>query len=236
MGHAAVVRGHDDQGVVLDLFILRLVEPVQQHADAVVHALEHGGHFRTALVGLGVAQFFVLGQQILFGNDRAMDGVVPKIEKEGFTFDRLDPFDRLFRQSLIQILAFGPRLQVADGVLVGRVIVTRPGQVSAANDKVKALVIGVVLRFVCQVPLPDVGSGVTAILQRLGQSIDLKGHMILALDLSAIGLLGRLERLWLRHAFARDGHGHPQSCRILARHNAGPGRRAEGAGCVGIGE
>ncbi len=160
-----------------------------------------------------------------------MDGVVRQVEEEGAVLVLLDELLGLDGQPVAEILAFAAALpQPGHGVALalvrpeirGRMAVMRSGDV-----EVETLMLGVIVP-AAEVPLADAGRDIAGRLERLGDVHFVQGQ-ILPPRRHEQPMGGRV-------AFAGDPIGQMQSRGPLAGEDAGPRRRADRAGGVGVGE
>jgi len=234
---AAVVGEEDDDRVVGDA---QLVELVEEAPEALVNAPEHRGHDGVALVAAGVLLRGEAFRDLLLVAPGAVDGVVPEVEEEWPPAVGLDELEGLVGDAIGDVLAVGAGRDVASLEAIGRVVARRPGVGRTVERHVEALDVRPVLGPQAEMPLADVAGAVARVAERLGdgvlrgrQEAAARGREDLAVRRSRLGqerLVGRQRRQ------VTGGRGDPQAGGVLAREDAGAGRRAEGAGGVGVHE
>ena len=228
-----VVGGEDDDRLVGDL---QLVEPVEHAADALVEALQHGRHDRTALLPARVCPAAAVFHELLLRLKRRVHGVVPQAEEERTMAVIIDVLEGLVGETVGEVLALGPVNEGLDAVR--REVARRAGVVTAGDVDVEALLLRPP-RLVAEVPLADEARGIAGLLERLRQRPLLQRQEAPAprADHLQPRLGGLAEQRGIRLRREMPGRrGDLEARGVLARHDARPGRRAQRVGGVGVGE
>ena len=173
---AAVVRGEDDDGVLLEA---EFVQRGQHAAHAFIHALDHRG-IRGFALPLGLRDLFILGDHLRLGLQRRVDAVMREVKEERAVALVADELHRFVGQAVRQVLA---RLAVGQHVpcralvgggdgpvaVVGKEVVARRAVAVAGDVHVKAMMLRQRERFAAEVPLADAGRAIAGFAQGLGQ-------------------------------------------------------------------
>ena len=166
---AVVAREHDHRAVSNPCPL----QSVQHTSHGVIDAVNHC-RIDWIVLPLPVLQTLVLGDEILLGLDRRMDGIVRDVQEERLLAIALDELNGLVRFAVRQVLSLVPgsqrrnphreTRQFYERIEVG----WRLAVVPAAVIFVKPLIYWKITSS-AEVPLPDVGAGVSQRLEHLGQ-------------------------------------------------------------------
>ena len=244
-GQPAVVRGEDDHGVFGQP---RLFQCRQKPPDVPIEVLNHRriGGVRLNRAAYDVLVFLVLAGKglprheridrvqahstslgLILGPVRRLDlnrnvhGIVPEVKEERPAVILADQADGLVGQPIGQVLSRRPIRQRFDPPRA-EVAILRLPPVAAADVHVEAMLLGKV-RLLAQVPLADVPRAVARVLQSPGQTV-LRQRQVVdvrRVDESPLGVRA-------------DPVRHTDAGRVSAGQEAGPARRADGAGRIGI--
>ena len=97
------IVGEKDENCVLSQ--TKFIQLGQDPAKALVHALEHGGHDGIALLAPRIGLFGKLFGVFFLVSPRAMNSVLPKVQKEGIAFVFFNEGDRFVGQSVGDIFS-----------------------------------------------------------------------------------------------------------------------------------
>ena len=213
---AAVVGVEDDDRPLGQAVLLDAVEDL---AEAGVHRLDHRAHDRVVHRVVGAGLRLVLGDQLRVLQQRPVDDVVRDVEEERVVPVRVEEGERPIGD-LAGVVGVGQRVVLVLGLDRGQDVV------EALGGRVHRPA-GYVLLVDVEVPLAEVAGGVALGLEQLGERDLLERQA---------GDFGRAEEAGVRVGAAGDVVGDLEACRVLAGHQAGPGRRADRVGRVGVRE
>jgi len=231
---AAVVGGEEEDRLVGEF---EAVEGVEEGADGVVHALDHGGVGGAALGVPEIDAGAVFFDESLLRVEGGVDAELPVVEEEGSVPVRFHPRDGLGGHAVLEMLAGGAFLEVLE--LPRRDEAARRAGAGVVRDVHVEAVLQRRIRLRPEVPFAEVSGGVTGGLQRLRERgvarlqprrrLGLDGVLIGRRRFPRRGLEPHLRQVAARRGDAGAGGAEP-------REDGGARRRAERAGRVGAGE
>ena len=252
-GEAAVVGREEEDRIVGNAFFL---ERGQQAADVFVEVLHHArvgrvglelparhGDVLLVLDGMHLAGLkrvelvqpergrlgLVFLNVVLGRLDRRVEGIVGQMQEEGaLRVATLDQGDRLIRQPVGQVLPFGAVFEIFHAVR-REVAFARAAPLESADVDVEAVLVRPVGP-AAEVPLADVPGLVAAALQRGGQGGLFQRQVV------DVGRVDQAAAAGMEVPAPGDPVGHADVGGVLAGEDARPGRAADGAGGIGVGE
>jgi hypothetical protein len=237
---AAVVGSEQHDGVVGQS---QAIESLQDPAQALIHAAEHGGHDG---VGLLTAWVSLVGEGLsvrFLEVPRSVHAVLPDGGEEGSVAAPLDETNRLIGQAIDDVFAVGAGGDGSGLEAVGRKIAVGAGRAGiglAVPGDLVSLPFGPVRLGESQVPLAEMPGGIPGVAQGFGEGVfvGIEITETLRRDDRPVGrsrrrITGSLRR---KRRLMPGGRGQAEPGRILPGEDAGAGRRTEGVRRVGVGE